>query len=67
VHSGNGKVERSIGVLKTLARVMQEDPNLHASYWFFAIRHTFGLANMIFLVEVAEGPRAKAVIIGSTV
>jgi len=25
VQSGNGKVERSIGVLKTLARVMLED------------------------------------------
>jgi len=47
VHSRNGKVERSIGVLKTLARVMLEDSNLHASYWFYAIRHASVLANMM--------------------
>jgi len=37
VHSRNGKVERSIGVLKTLTRVMLGDSSLHASYWFYAI------------------------------
>ena len=37
VRSRNGKVERSIGVLKTLARVILEDSKLHASYWSCAI------------------------------
>jgi len=59
VHSGNGKVERIIGVLKTLARVMPGDSNLHASYWFYAIQHASVLANMIFLVKLLKDPERE--------
>jgi len=59
VHSRNGKVERSIGVLKTLASVMLGDSNLHTSYWFYTIRHASVLANMIFLVKLWKDPEQR--------
>jgi len=59
IHSGNGKVEKSIGVLKTLARVMLEDLNLHASYRIYAIRHDSVLASTIFLVKLLKDPERK--------
>ena len=59
VHPGNGKVERSIGVLKTLARVMLGDSNLHASYWFYAIRHASVLTSMNFLVKSRKDQEQK--------
>jgi len=52
VQSRSGKFERSIRVLKTLARVILADSNLHASSWFYAIQHASVLANTIFLVKV---------------
>ena len=46
-------------MLKTLARVILGDSNLHASYWFYAIRHASVLANMIFLVKLRKDPEQK--------
>jgi len=59
VQSGSGKFERNIGVLKTPARVMLADSNLHTSSWFYAIQHASVLANMIFLVKSLKDPVEK--------